>query len=589
MSAAIPSEMDQGRPNLDRCRCGGARSRNPVLWMILALAPVTAGCRSHGTDVTPVPIPSTVGLPECTAPSVATTGGPVCGLRVPGKDQEPPTGATVDAYLGIRYGDAGRWEYATLHRASASRIATALGEECAHAELGGKTLSGSEDCLFINVWTPADRGKDPLPVLAFIPGGGFIIGGTRGAVVQGWQVAAAGSLVVTFNYRLGAFGGLGGGRGRNELQGDYGFADQQLALQWIQENIEGFGGDPSRVTLWGESSGAQSVALHLVAPGSRDLFQAAILESNPYGLPYKDTKLQVDVVRLAFDLAARKVAHCSVLGDLACLKKMTTAEVIEAQTKTGFLPVLVERLRGALAWSPVVGTERIPIQPIDVELSKPTILGTNLDEGLQFAELGVPNRKELSREEYDLVLFLLLGLDDLRKVPAHERYAPGSGEKTFSALQNVFTDYLWTCPNRRVLRRAKGRDVWGYFFVHGPSYNVWPLFPGCTGLPCHSYELPFVFRRPYLFEEDPVFKGFTPQEWLLSARMSQYWVHFATLGNPNHDHQPPWPRFADASPGERFILNLPEYDDRGLLTQDENAHCDLWDEIGYGNPAPIFK
>lgn len=576
----------------------GNGSRNAVLWMLLAIGPITLGCYSHGANLTPVPTPPAVGLPKCTAPLVDTSGGPVCGLRVPGADQVPPTGATVDAYLGIRYGDdAGRWEYATLHRGSKSTTATAFGEECAHAQLGGKKISGSEDCFFVNVWTPADRGRELLPVLAFVPGGGFIIGGTNGAVTQGWQVAAAGKVVVvTFNYRLGAFGGLGGGHGKNELRGDYGFADQQLALQWIQENVASFGGDPGRVTLWGESSGAQSVALHLVAPGSRDLFRAAILESNPYGLPYKDTKSQVEVVRVAFDLAATRAAHvdCGWRGDLDCLKKMTTSQVIEAQAGTGFLPVLVERLRGALAWSPLVGTERIPIQPIDVELSKPTLLGTNLEEGLQFAELGLANRKELSRKEYDLVLFLLLGLDDLHKVIARERYkpgaegVPGSGEKTFSALQNVFTDYLWTCPNRRVLRRAKVDD-WGYFFVHGPSYNVWPLFPGCTGLPCHSYELPFTFRRPYLFEEELVLKGFTPQELLLSDRMSQFWIRFAEIGDPNRDDQPPWPRFAATSPGERFIMNLPEYDTQGLLTQDENANCDLWDEIGYGNPAPIFK
>jgi hypothetical protein len=121
------------------------------------------------------------------------------------------------------------------------------------------------------------------------------------------------------------------------------------------------------------------------------------------------------------------------------------------------------------------------------------------------------------------VLVLLVGFHDLSRVTARERYAPGakgllgSGVKTLSALRNVFTDYLWTCPNRWVLRRAKVDAAWGYFFVHGPSYNVWPLFPGCAGLACHSYEVPFVFRRPYLFEQEPVFKGFTPQEQLLSV------------------------------------------------------------------------
>jgi carboxylesterase type B len=570
--------------------------RNAALWMFLTLGAITSGCLSHGAGVTPVPAPPTAGLPECTTGFVETSGGPVCGLRIAGADQKPPTDTAVDAYLGIRYGAAGRWEYATLHRGTEPTVATAFGEECIHAQLGTQkkmTTVGKEDCFFVNVWTPAERGREPLPVLVFIPGGGFIIGGTNGAVVQGWQVAAAGKVVVvTFNYRLGAFAGLGGGKGKNELRGDYGFADQQLALQWVQKNIAGFGGDPGRVTLWGESSGAQSVALHLVAPGSRDLFQAAILESNPYGLPYKETKAQADVVRGAFDFAA--AAHCPWLGDLDCLKKMSPLHVLEAQSKTGFLPVLVERLRGALAWSPMVGTERIPIQPIDVELGKPTILGTNLDEGLQFAELGLANRKELSREEYDLVLLLLLGGRDVSKVTARERYAPGAEgvpggpEKTFAALQNVFTDYLWTCPNRRVLQRAKA-DAWGYFFVHGPSYNVWPLFPGCTGLPCHSYELPFTFRRPYLFEETLVFEGFTPQEQLLSDRMSQYWVSFSADRDPNRQDQPAWPRFAATSPGERLIMNLPEHDSQGLLTQDESAHCDLWDEIGYGSPAAVFE
>src|SRR5262249_35840451 len=145
----------------------------------------------------------------------------------------------------------------------------------------------SEDCLSINIWTPADASSTSnLPVMVYIYGGAYIFGGSASPTYNGAYLAAKGGVIlVTFNYRIGALGFLAGIEG---LTGNYGLLDQQLALTWVKNNIANFGGDPSQVTIFGESAGAISVGLHLLsAPGSQDLFVAGIMESNPFALPLR--------------------------------------------------------------------------------------------------------------------------------------------------------------------------------------------------------------------------------------------------------------------------------------------------------------
>src|SRR5690625_550331 len=231
---------------------------------------------------------------ECTAPDRTTSAGTVCGTAV------DVAGTPVDAYLGMPYGEdtGGENRFAApVPKSPWDGVfsATEPGAACPQVPLSvadGPGSPESEDCLVLNVWTPAaeNTGAD-LPVLVFIHGGGFLVGTATDAPAApdaGWYnldgrflAAEQGLVVVSFNYRLGAFGFLGG---LPDFAGNYGILDQQLALRWVQDNIASFGGDPANVTLMGESAGGTSVAVHaFAAPDSSDLFRRAIIESNPAG------------------------------------------------------------------------------------------------------------------------------------------------------------------------------------------------------------------------------------------------------------------------------------------------------------------
>jgi carboxylesterase type B len=151
--------------------------------------------------------------------------------------------------------------------------------------------------------------------MVFLHGGAFVLGSSSARINDGRNLAAYGDVVVvSLNYRLGALGFLAGGSGVDQLEGNYGFRDQQLALGWVRSNIGRFGGDPDAITLFGESAGAMSVGAHLVAPGSADLFRAAIMQSNPYGIRFK-SPAEAGAVRRAFDVAT---GQC-LSGTLDCL------------------------------------------------------------------------------------------------------------------------------------------------------------------------------------------------------------------------------------------------------------------------------
>src|SRR5262245_3593825 len=237
--------------------------------------------------------------------TVDPPAGAVCGLAI---EAPPTTNRDLYSYRGIPYalppvGDL-RWAPPEAHpRWNDLRPATAFGAICPQDNVAGD----SEDCLFLNIWTPravVDRQKPKqLPVMVFIHGGYFVFGAGSLPLYDGAYLAASGNVVVvTLNYRLGALGFLA--VPELGLTGNFGILDQRQALRWVAENIAAFGGDPSKVTIFGESAGAMSVGLHLFSiPANRGLFRAAIMESNPLALPYPSLLSQVEAKWQQFRLA----------------------------------------------------------------------------------------------------------------------------------------------------------------------------------------------------------------------------------------------------------------------------------------------
>jgi carboxylesterase type B len=421
--------------------------------------------------------------------------------------------------------------------------------------------------------------------MVFIHGGAFIIGGSSAGVYDGGRLAATGNVVlVTLNYRLGALGFLSGIEG---LTGNYGFMDQQLALRWVQENIRAFQGDPQRVTIFGESAGAMSVGLHLISPQSQGMFRAAIMESNPYGIPYKT---KAEARHFAKDL--RDLLGCEFSG-LRCMRSAPVAAIVKHQSsRLIVLAGLLEGLSGELVWAPVIDEVVIPGQPNAASATVPLIVGTNLDEGEFFAggfRIRMPfERKEVPRLEYEAALHLMFPSAAVKRIEKRPRYAPVEGDNT-SAFARMLTDYVFTCANRHVMNDARG-NVFAFQFAHTASYDVWPGVPLCApekALVCHGFEIPFVFGNPVDVRTATAppneASRFSAEDQPTAEAMTEYWTSFAATLDPNRPQAPRWPRFTKQHPF-RLVFR-----DRVSVESGSGASCRFWDTIGYGSPGLFEK
>lgn len=504
----------------------------------------------------------------CGTRAVKVESGEICGKLVQSE------GKTVSAFLGIPYAEstAGRrrWQPPVPKAPWQGQFqATKFGDICPQNDSFGVDLPQSEDCLSINVWTPDTVPATRFPVLVWIYGGAFKSGSSAQSVYDGAYLAAQqGLVVVTLNYRVGALGFLAGVGG---LDGNYGFLDQQLALKWVNQNITRFGGDPGRVTLAGESAGASFVSLHMLsAPVSEPLFQRAVMMSNPLGLPYK-TPAQARKVGLWY-LAATGCYFS--LDPSRCLRGKSVQEVLKGETSRLLaLPSLNEGLATFITWAPAIDGTVLTQQPLAAAqnggLSKPSIIGTNADEGVLFVA-GLANQP-VGRIAYGGVLSLLLGDAGKRILPLY----PADGNDYRPAMERFVTDYLFFCPNQ-VLAGAAKVPVYTYQFTHPPSVTLWPKVPGCKDKACHSEGVPFWFHTL-----DAV--GIKqPEEDALSREMSAYWGQFVRGEPLIGANGLEWPLF---SAGQQYLrLDIPT-----AVFQPDKPQCGTLDSIGYEQRATLER
>ncbi|MFC0629364.1 carboxylesterase/lipase family protein [Kribbella deserti] len=428
-------------------------------------------------------------------------------------------------FLGIPYaapptGDL-RWRAPRPPTAwSGVRDATKVSEQCVQAGRMGGPPSGSEDCLYLNVWTPR-RVNPAKPVMVFLHGGGFVSG--SGRFYDPKRLLAQDVLVVTLNYRLGALGYLKHPSLKDPYAGNFGLADQQAALRWVQTNIAAFGGDPRNVTLWGESAGAFSTCAQLAAPAARGLFHKAIVQSGP----------------CANNLVTKRVAEqrgLKAAADVGCGVPHTAEACLRAKPALAFAGlnehrVGVNRYTSDRPWMPVVGTPALPLQPVAADV--PMILGGTKDEMRGF----VSNLLPMTAEEYPGEVHAVFG-DDAPAVL--EAYPASRYSSPAVALATALSDegaMLGACTQLETARASR-RPVYGYEFAEDSGRFVGDHPLGAY----HGSDVPYFFGStvpPGPGSPPPL----TSLQQVLADKLAGYWTTFARTGVPG----PEWSDFRSGS------------------------------------------
>ncbi len=398
-----------------------------------------------------------------------------------------------------------------------------------------RTGSTTEDCLYLNVWTP-DKVRPtgrPLPVLVWLHGGGNAYG--AGSDYDGSALAAKGLVVVTVNYRLGALGFLAhpalSAESADHASGDYGLMDQQAALRWVRHNIGAFGGDRNRVTLGGQSAGSADTCAHLASPTAKGLFHRAIQQSGSCASPGALTPLTLDAAERKGSGFAASLGCADPTTAAACLRTVPVSALI-GTTGTG----------PASLWGPNTGPRVLPRPPraawAEGQVNAvPTLSGNTHDEYRYFTALYVDllGAGPLTPSSYEALIRLQYGEQAAAVLDAYPASAHPTANLAYSA---VGTDQRFACPARSDSRLYSTRaPVYAYEFSDSQAPPFIPA-PHTPQGAFHASELAYLFPM----DADAV-RPLTPAQHRLSATMTAYWARFAATGNPNGLGTPSWPRY----------------------------------------------
>jgi len=447
----------------------------------------------------------------------------------------------MQEFRGIPYAEAPvgdlRWRPPQeLARWTGVLDATAFGLHCPQVSTPYGTPSTSEDCLFLNVFTPdkTNQGRPHLlPVMFWIHGGGLVVGESDGYDPS--ALVAHDVVVVTINYRLGELGFLAhpalAAESPNGASGNYGLMDQQAALRWVQRNIRAFGGDPDNVTIFGESAGGLSVHSQLASPLAAGLFHKAIVESGAYSLT-QPSLAAAEAAGTAFAASANCVNQSA-----ACLRSLSVETILAHQPSGTMVPnldgfVLPLTVGSAFATGQF---NRVPV-----------IEGTNHDEWRLFvAQTEAATHTPLTAIGYVPAIAATLGVS----LPAATFigttvYPLAAYPSPSVALGAIGTDVVFACNARRSSRLLSQYVPTYQYEFNDPNAPM--LFFANISFPTgayHASELQYIFS----ISETPVPNpGLSAVQTQLSQTMVGYWTQFARSGDPNSAGAPPWPPY-DAS------------------------------------------
>ena len=533
-------------------------------------------------------------------PLVQTAGGPVVGFKQNG----------VYEFLGIPYAappvgslrwmppqPVAHWDR-PLH-------ATHFGNTCAQVtEFGvfAGPASAQEDCLFLNVFTTNlvsgrrenTSGSKGSPVLVWIHGGGNLDGESND--YDATKLATGGpngipTVVVTLNYRLGLFGFLAHPAldAEGHLHGNYGILDQQAVLRWVQRNIAAFGGDPTRVTLGGQSAGAQDTGMNQISPLAAGLFQRAIYQSTPLtGIALMTVTIYP--VALANGEAFAQAADCGIDASpatAACLRKLTTPQILQLE---GTPSAPSRFVTGAMLDGTIM-----PITPIEAwstgKFNKTPIMGGNVQDeanfGIGIGEYFATPQAPMTAEQYIAGVRQTYSGPEFSGGPNYPagtvdkilaEYPPNLDNLTPQQVSNLVGSHPIGCSAVLIEQLwSKWVPVYAYEFNDEQAPYYFPHLPEFEPLAAHTIDIQFLFRNWH----GSVFgvnhpANLSQAEEVLSDELVAAWTHFAATGNPNGHGNSPWPQFTSATNRPAILSEKPGL---GTFTQEEwsrNHNCSFW-------------
>ena len=476
---------------------------------------------------------------------VETTAGNIAGIMerdvytFKGVPYGAPTGgkrrflppAPVEPWAGVRY----TGDYGPICPQTGSLVDEARLYSIARTEGHTRLLPQSENCLVLNVWTPGIKDGGERPVMVWLHGRGFAQGAGSETQYNGANLAKRGNVVViTINHRLNLFGYLY----LKEIAGEEytssginGMLDAVLALEWVRNNIETFGGDPGNVMIFGESGGGSKVGKMLAMPSAKGLFHRAAIQSGPglRGVEATD----------ATDLAERLLAELDIkTNEIEKLQQVPAQQLLDAvstlPSMQGRTSIMGAPTGAIMGFAPVVDGHYLPAHPFDpvaapTAADVPLIIGTNLDESATFLAAD-PRRRRLEESELRQRLAPMLGdrLDSVLSV--YKRTRPEA--TPWDLLIGISSEGFRLSSIQLAERKAAGGSapVFMYLFTWQSDF-LGGLFKAGHGL-----EIPFVFD----ITDDVGMTGDRPDKHELAAQMSEAWATFARSGDPNHPGIPKW-------------------------------------------------
>lgn len=370
----------------------------------------------------------------------------------------------------------------------------------------------SEDCLYLNVWSPAITDQEKLPVMVWIHGGAFTGGSGTVPLYNGEEMAKKGVIFITINYRLGIFGFFAhpdlSAESKNKTSGNYGILDMIAALQWVRQNIAFFGGNPENVTIAGQSAGAFGVNALVVSPLAKGLFHKAIAQSG---------------ARFSKQFSGPTLKEAEAEGKKATARYSITA--LRALSPDSLMKI---------SWRGGPITDKIVILPIyetfvqAKQQDVPLLTGWNADDGVSSGPMATAKQfRENIQHRYGEKADKCLEL-----FPANNDEQAAQSQKLLSQLSFGWNNYTWAS-----MQTAHGKSkAYLYYFTHVP-----PGEPNYGAF--HSAEFGYALHTLKFWN-----RPFTQVDYQLEEIMSTYWVNFAKTGNPNGEGLPEWPAYSDENP-----------------------------------------